>query len=66
MTMVGEEPSGSRKASNNLKAAREDLGVDVLIRSQSAKVDAGYVGAGLRMSCCVRFRWSMEKSGAAI
>ena len=39
---------------NNLKAAGEDLGVDVLILSQSAKVDAGYVGAGLRMSCCVR------------
>jgi hypothetical protein len=32
----------------------EDLGVDVLIRSQSAKVDAGYAGAELGMGCYVR------------
>jgi hypothetical protein len=52
--MVREEPSASRKASNNLKVVEEDLGVDVLIRSQSAKVDAGYVEVGFGMGCYVR------------
>jgi hypothetical protein len=55
MTMVREEPSVSQKGfTNNLKAAGEDLGVDVLIRSQSAKVNAGYAGAELGMGCYVR------------
>jgi hypothetical protein len=52
MTMVGEgsicEPEG---CTNNLKAAGEDLGVDVLIRS---KVNAGYAGAELGMGGYVR------------
>ena len=54
MIMVREEPSASRKASNNLKVVEEDLGVDILIRSQSAKVDAGYVEVGFGMGCYVR------------